>query len=240
VSLSLASFRNQVRLAFAVAPELELQHIHSLDRLVSGCKALHSVGNFYTPEWLQSDARLTSSGAEIQRISSPRCQKNRKSFWRCDLRCRRRGSTRRHRAHRCADFCTCTQNLPGVLLTPQRSSQTVCMTAGFMRTACPCCLALSDLGMCLCTCSMAQAAVTDAMSYAPGAYLPVVLARRGRATGTRGLGFILGNMLSCGGVFWMQRCAPHAQAGTDLHQFTPSCEQPNRGFDDPKTLRRQP
>lgn len=35
------------------------------------------------------------------------------------------------------------------------------------------------------------------------------------------------------------RSVPHAQAGTDLHPFTHSCEQPNRGFDDPRTLRRQ-
>ena len=32
-----------------------------------------------------------------------------------------------------------------------------------------------------------------------GAYLPVVLARRGQAAGVRSVGFILGNMLSCGG-----------------------------------------
>lgn len=74
MSLSLASFRNQARLAYAVASELEWQHIHILDRLVSGCKALNSVGNFYTPE---SDARLTSGGAEMQRLSSPQSQENR-------------------------------------------------------------------------------------------------------------------------------------------------------------------
>ena len=32
-----------------------------------------------------------------------------------------------------------------------------------------------------------------------GAYLPVVLARRGQAAGVRSVNFVLGNMLSCGG-----------------------------------------
>lgn len=32
-----------------------------------------------------------------------------------------------------------------------------------------------------------------------GAYLPGVLARRGQGAGVRSVGFILGNMLSCGG-----------------------------------------
>ena len=42
--------------------------------------------------------------------------------------------------------------------------------------------------------------VADSLQlYHAGAYLPMVLARQGSATGTRGVGFILGNMLACGG-----------------------------------------
>lgn len=57
-----------------------------------------------------------------------------------------------------------------------------------------------------------------------GAYLPVILARKGQATGERSLSFILGNMLSAGGsslvLLKRETCC--------MQDFKLSCETPSK------------